>query len=470
MLSEASTSPPAGIFSRRYRSLTIGMVVLAVLGAFEALAVTTAMPTISAELDGLRLYALAFAAPLSTGVLAMVLTGNWSDRSGPRVPLLTTVGLFAAGLLVAGVAPSMGVLVAGRVIQGFGGGMVVAMYVVVARIYPSDLHPKVFAAFAAAWVVPSLVGPLAAGLVTEHLGWRWVFLGVAALVAPALVLLVPSLRDPRLGRPGGGHEEPWQAGRIAAGAVVGAAVLVLHSVTNEAGRFPLTLLVVSAAVALLAVGWAVRRLVPNGTLRFRRGLPSVVVYRGLIGATYVSAEVYLPLMLTKRFGLSPSAAGLVLTAGAITWSLTSWLQGQLGSKGPDVLLIRIGTALLGSAVVMAILTAVLSLHPAVAIASWGLAGAGMGLMYPRLSVLLLRYSDESAQGFNSAAGQIMEYTGMAVALAATGAAFAVLVGSGGVLAFVAPFALSLALAVVALLRAGRVDAPLPAARVDAPTR
>jgi MFS family permease len=187
--------------------------------------------------------------------------------------------------------------------------------VVVARIYPAELHPKVFAAFAAAWVVPSLVGPLAAGLVTEHLGWRWVFLGVAALVVPALVLLVPSLRDPRLGRPAGGHAEPWQTGRIVAGAVVGGAVLVLHSVTNEAGRFPLALLVVSAAVALGAAGWAIRRLVPAGTLRFRRGLPSVVAYRGLIGATYVSAEVYLPLMLTQRFGLSASAAGLVLTAG-----------------------------------------------------------------------------------------------------------------------------------------------------------
>jgi MFS family permease len=199
--------------------------------------------------------------------------------------------------------------------------------------------------------------------------------------------------------------------------------------------------------------------VPAGTLRFRRGLSSVVAYRGLIGAAYISAEVYLPLMLTARFGLSATAAGLVLTTGAITWSLTSWLQGRLGSKGDDVLLIRIGSALIAAAVVMAIVTALWSLHPVVAIISWALAGGGMGLMYPRLSVLLLRYSDESEQGFNSAAGQIMEFTGMAVALAATGAVFAVLIGTGGVGAYVAPFALALTLAVVAVLRAGRVKQP-----------
>jgi MFS family permease len=216
-------------------------------------------------------------------------------------------------------------------------------------------------------------------------------------------------------------------------------------------------------VAVVAIGWAVRPLVPAGTLRLRRGLPAVVGYRGLIGATYVSAEVYLPLLLTQRFGLSPSAAGLVLTAGAITWSSTSWLQGRLGAKGPDVLMIRVGTVLLGSAVVMAILTAVLSLHPAVAIVSWGLAGGGMGLMYPRLSVLLLRYADPSEQGFSSSAGQIMEFTGMAVALAATGAVFAALIGSGSVVAYVAPFAFSLLLAVVAVLHASRVWAVVPPA-------
>ena len=68
----------------------------------------------------------------------------------------------------------------GRLIQGLGiGGQTVALYVVVARVYPTAIHGRVFAAFSAAWVVPSLIGPFLAGAVAEYLHWRWVFLGVA---------------------------------------------------------------------------------------------------------------------------------------------------------------------------------------------------------------------------------------------------------------------------------------------------
>ncbi|SDT24032.1 MFS transporter [Microlunatus soli] len=457
-----SGSAPSTIFGPQLRRLTVAMLVLITLSAFEALAVTTAMPTISSDLHGLRLYALAFAAPLATGVLAMVVIGNWSDRRGPRLPLLVTVVLFTVGVLISGLAGSMTVFVLGRVVQGVGTAMVVPMYVVVARVYPEGLHPKIFAAFAAAWVVPSLVGPLAAGLVTEHLGWRWVFLGVAALVLPAVALLIPGLRDARLAV--GSPEVAWVPQRIVAGVVVGAAVLILHTVTGDAVDWPPMIMVAAALAAVLAVVIAIRQLAPERTLRFGRGLPAVVGYRGLIGAAWIASEVYLPLMLKQRFGLSPSAAGLVLTAGAVAWSLASWVQGRIGSRRSDVLVVRLGTALIGVGAGMALLTGALGLPPLVAIVSWGLAGSGMGLMYPRLSVLLLRFSTPSQQGFNSSAGQIAEFTGMALSLAGTAALFALLINSG-VIAYLAPFAFALIIVAAGVLISGRV---LPSSTVAEP--
>ena len=110
------------------------------------------------------------------------------------MPLLAGVTLFVVGLVIAGLAPSMLVLVAGRVVQGVGTGLYsVVLYVIVARVYPERLRPRVFAAFAAAWVVPGIVGPYLAGLVVEHAGWRWVFLGVPALAVPAVLALWPAL-------------------------------------------------------------------------------------------------------------------------------------------------------------------------------------------------------------------------------------------------------------------------------------
>ncbi|MER5522920.1 MFS transporter, partial [Streptomyces sp. NPDC002763] len=188
--------PPAeqdgGVLSKAYRALSVGIVSVVVLIAFEATAVGTAMPVAARELDGLALYAFAFSGYFTTSLFGMVLAGQWSDRRGPLGALTTGIAAFAVGLVVAGTAQAMWIFILGRAVQGLGGGLViVALYVVVGRAYPERLRPAIMASFAAGWVVPSIVGPLASGAVTEHLGWRWVFLGIPVLVVFPLALALP---------------------------------------------------------------------------------------------------------------------------------------------------------------------------------------------------------------------------------------------------------------------------------------
>ena len=122
-----------------------------------------------ARLDGESLYALTFAAPLACGVLGTVAAGTWSDRRGPALPLVVAMVLFSAGLLVCAAAPTMEVLLAGRVLQGLGGGaLTVGLYVLVGIVFPPVLRPAVFASFAAAWVLPALFGPALAALVARR--------------------------------------------------------------------------------------------------------------------------------------------------------------------------------------------------------------------------------------------------------------------------------------------------------------
>ena len=119
---EASAPEKGGILSPTYLATTIGVFSLIAFNAFEAMAVTTVMPTIGRELDGLGLYALAFAAPLASGVVGTVAAGAWSDRRGPAGSLIASLVLFTIGVLAAGLAPTMEVFVAGRVVQGLGTG------------------------------------------------------------------------------------------------------------------------------------------------------------------------------------------------------------------------------------------------------------------------------------------------------------------------------------------------------------
>lgn len=444
------------------RTVLFGMVAFVFLGAFEALAVATAMPTVAVELDGLTLYTLAFAASLASSVVGMVASGRWSDRAGPTTPLWTGIGLFLAGLLVAGLAQDMLVLVAGRVLQGVGTGLyVVALYVLVARVFPTDRRPKVFAAFAAAWVIPSIVGPAIAGLVVEHVGWRWVFLAVPVLAVPALFLMRPGMRAAR-----GSAPEPASAtadrpedaepplDRTARQASLTWAVVAAVGIgaLNYAGQLRGVGLAALLVASLAAVALAVPRLLPRGTTRAARGLPSVIAIRGLVAAAFTGAEVLLPLLLSHERGLSPSLAGAVLTFGAVGWSTGSWLRGRATWGLQHAGYVRLGGTLVALGIGGAALLAWTAVPPVVGMVAWTLAGLGMGMTHPTLSVLTLELSPVAEQGANSSALQVSDAVAAATALAVTGSLLWALHPTLGLASYVVCFGVTVLLAAgVALL-------------------
>lgn len=437
-----------GVWHPRYAWVTAGAVAMIFLAATQALAVTTVMPLVSADLDGATLYAVAFAGTLATSVVGMVAVGAWCDRKDPILPLATAVAVFVAGLLVAGLASTMPVLVAGRLLQGLGtGGQTVALYVVVARVYPSELHGRVFAAFSAAWVVPSIIGPFLAGVVAEYLHWRWVFLGVAVLTGLAFTMVYVKLHGLSL-RTDDPSRAPIAA-RLGWSVLVAVAALAL-SLAGEAGG--LAPVVIAASLALIA--FASRPLLPRGTLLARPGLPSVILMRALIAGCLFGAEIYVPYLLIDGYGFSPTWAGLGLTAAALLWALGADLQGRFGDRLGNTRIALIGVTLLSSATAIAAVTAALHLPPAVVIAGWALAGGGMGLMYPRLTVLTLAYSTPRNQGFNSSALSIADSVGAAASIAVLGLTFVALTATDA--GFPAVFAIATCLALLALLPGLRV--------------
>ena len=425
--STTGSAPRERLLSPAYAATTTGMFALIAFVAFEAMAVTTVMPTVARALDGEALYALTFAAPLACGVLGTVAAGMWSDRRGPALPLVVAMVLFSAGLLVCAAAPTMEVLLAGRVLQGLGGGaLTVGLYVLVGIVFPAALRPAVFASFAAAWVLPALFGPAVAALVADTLGWRWVFGGAVLLVAAAALLIAPALRSTRRpGRPGGGASDEDDAGATTAprgslawAAVAAVAVLAMELLGSEPGT------ALGAGLALVLVVVSLRRLLPPGTLVGRRGLPSVIATRGLLSASFFCAEAYIVYVLQEQWGLSPGRAGIALTFVGITWAAASQVQARLGSRVSDVTAMRVGTALVLAGVAALALSVELHLPALVTGASYVLAGAGMGFGYPRTSVAMLAVSSDRDRGFNSSALTIADSLGAALALSVSGVVFA----------------------------------------------
>lgn len=443
----APAQPPRDrLLSPTYAATTIGMFALCAFVAFEATAVTTVMPTVAARLDGVGLYALSFAAPLASGVVGMVAAGGWSDRRGPAVPLGIALVVFSLGLVVCGTAPSMEVLVAGRVLQGLGGGaLTVCLYVVVGLVFPAALQPAIFASFAAAWVLPSLFGPALAAFVAHSVGWRWVFLGVVVLVAIAAALVAPGLRRVRV-EPA---DSPFPVGRLLWALAAAAAVLAFELLGSRRGA-----LLALAVVALVVIATSLRRLLPAGALRAARGLPAVVATRGMLSASFFCAEAYIVFVLQEQWGQSAGRAGIALTIVGVVWAAASQVQSRLGARVSDTAAMVWGTGLvLGGTALLALVVAA-DVHPALAVASYVVAGAGMGFGYPRTGVAMLAASSDADRGFNSSGLSIADSLGGAFALSASGIVYAT-AEHAGVGPFVPVFVLAAAFAVVGVLAATR---------------
>ena len=310
-----------------------------------------------------------------------------------------------------------------RLVSG-GGLVIVALYVVVGRAYPERLRPAIMAAFAASWVVPSVVGPLAAGAVTEHLGWRWVFVGIPVLVVFPLALALPQIRrrasGPVDGISGGSFDR--RRIRLALGISLGAGLLQYAAQDLRL----LSLLPGLAGAALLLP--SVLGLLPRGTYRAARGLPSVVLLRGIAAGSFISAESFIPLMLVTQRGLSPTLAGFSLAAGGGTWALASWVQSRARVEPYRERLMTLGMVLVAAAIVAAPSVLIDSVPAWTVAVAWAFGCFGMGLVISSTSVLLLHLSAPEEAGTNSAALQISDGLSNVLLLAAGGAAFAALGG------------------------------------------
>jgi predicted MFS family arabinose efflux permease len=173
---------------------------------------------------------------------------------------------------------------------------------------------------------------------------------------------------------------------------------------------------------------AVLGLLPPGTYRAARGLPSVVLLRGVAAGSFIAAESFVPLMLVTQRGLSPTLAGFSLAAGGGTWALGSWVQSRSRVEPYRERLATVGMLLVAAAIATAPSVLVDSVPVWTVAVAWAFGCFGMGLVISSTSVLLLKLSAPEEAGTNSAALQISDGLSNVVLLSAGGAAFAALGG------------------------------------------
>ena len=453
----------AGVWGPGMRRVTTGLVMTVTLIAFESLSVATILPVVSRHLGDIRLYGWVFSAFFLASLLGTVAGGTMADRRGARYPMAVGLAVFAVGLAVGGSAPDMPVLVAGRVVQGLGAGMVpAAAYVAIGIRYAPASRPRMLAVMSTAWIVPGLIGPALAAQVATLAGWRWVFVGLIPLVAVAALIAVPAMPPPEsaAGEPGGpGPRRPDGSGAgrlLPAAAVTAGAGLVLAGLSAATPAASVPLVIVGAAALLPALS----RLTPDGMLRARPGVPAAVLVRGLLTFAYFAGDAYVPLALTSVRHTSTTFAGLTLTVATVTWTAGSWVQARLAPVRTARALVSGG--LIVVAVGIAGMASLLSLSVPVWAAplAWGVAGFGIGVAYSPTSLIVLGFAEPSRVGEASAGLQLSDLLGTALGTGLSGAAVAIAHqrGAGNRDGLLGAFAAAVAVALVGVWSSRRLPA------------
>ncbi|MFB7501812.1 MFS transporter [Streptomyces sp. NPDC056161] len=453
--SSGAESAEARLFSRRYRAATASFAAVMFLTGFAALAVVPTLPTAARDLDGVSLFPLVAGCFVAASLLGGVLAGHWSDRAGARRPLAVGLALTVVTLVVSATSVSVWQLAAGRFLDGLAAGMVaVSIDTAIGQAYPERLRPRALALMSACWIVPSLTGPPLAGAVSEWWSWRLVFHGLAALTLPPSLVLVAVLRRSSWATAADTpHDRP--ASRpplLLAAAVSTGAALGQYGVSGwDVRHLPF----LAAGAGLLVV--CAPRLLPLGTWRAARGLPTTVLLRGLSSGTYFTIEAFVPLMLITERQVPAVTTGLVFTAAAVVWAAASWVQGRLLESRPRHRLVAVGALVLAAAAALALIGTFPSVPAPAAASAMLVAAAGMGLLAPSLTVLSLSHSPPERQGGASSAMQTSQNLGQIGAMAMSSGVLNACVAAGASEpgGYGAAFGLLLVPALLLALLAGR---------------
>lgn len=391
------------------RALLTGLLLAVTLHAFAELAIVTALPIISRDLDGAALYGVAFSAYLLTSIISIVWSGHMTDARGPVLPFVAGLAVFSLGLVWAGLASTMWMFVLARAVQGLGGGAFSAViFASVNRGWRDHERAHIMALLSSAWVIPGLVAPAAAGAIAEFWNWRWIFLILLPFVAVTLVLSLKGLRA--LG-PGQVHvsarNKTLDAIRIAAGLS-----MFLAGITRAFDIWSVVLLVAGVAIAF-GPG---RRVLPPGEGKSRRILLASLAVKFLLVFGFFGADTFLPLGLIEIHGLTAFVAGIVMTTASLSWSGAAFLQSRLSRRVSPHHLGVSGMMVIGLSVLGLTLILIEGVPYWWSFVLWAIAGAGTGLAYNTVATSAMAHTMKGKEGATSVASGLVE--GVSIALAA----------------------------------------------------
>lgn len=382
------------LFSGKNAAISIALSLGVVIHAVNILMATTILPSVVEDIGGLNLYAWNTTLFVAASIVGSVFSARILSVYGARIAYLLAVIVFFAGSLACTLAPRMDIMLLGRTVQGFGGGVMFALsYAMINLVYVPALWPRAMALISGMWGVATLVGPAVGGIFAELNAWRYAFgvmLPLMVVYGLFLLTIMPKKQKTT-------ENEPGQRLPLIQLTLLTAAVLIV-SAGSLSPDVTLNVFGVVTALLLLILLAVVEqrsssRLLPRNT--FRRGSHHAALYVTIsLLAIGMTCEVFVPYFLQRLHGQSPLASGYMSALMAAGWTVSEIISA--GWKGAKMR----ASILLGPLFVLAGLVLLALTLPVPSAGTWGimspillglsLVGFGIGFGWPHLLTRILQ--------------------------------------------------------------------------------
>lgn len=424
----ATETAPADPHARRTLVLLfITLMVVMLLASLSQMVLSSALPTLVGELDGVEHLSWVITAYLLASTVTMPIYGKVSDLLGRKPLLIVAVLLFIAGSVLGGLATDMTSLITARAVQGLGGGgLMVLSQAAIADVVPARERGKYMGILGGVFALSSVAGPLLGGWFTEGPGWRWTFwmnvpLGLIAVVSIIVLMRIPA---------------PQREGRVRID-VLGMALLVVAT----------TALVLIATWGGSQYDWTSPEIIELAGVAFVAAVLFVIVERRaadpvipmhlfgdrnfvlatvaglLVSVAMFGAIGYLPTYFQMSVGATATEAGLLMIPMMASLLITSIVSGAIISRtGRYKLIPVLGTIVL--AIGLGLLSSVTIDTPvAVVCAYMAVIGIGLGTSMQVMTLVVQNSFSHREVGTATAAHNFFRQVGGSLGSAIVGSVF-----------------------------------------------
>jgi MFS family permease len=389
------------------------------LQSMNVLMLTTVLPSIVGELGGVTMLSWPTTAFLASSIVAASCAGVLAGKVGARAAYCAGVATFGLGALLCSLATTMGWIVVGRLVQGFGGGLeAAAAYVAVRATFPEAVWSRTIALMSTSWSMSVLLGPLVGGIFARLGSWRYAFVATAIvagiLAISAFVILPPSTSRRQPSAAG------VPAGRVALICVAIAAMSSASIVEMPFAKVGLILFAIGALVAMLRLDRvAAAPLLPSDAFSLYTPTGMGLWLALLLCITFSPLQIYVPIFLQHLHGLDPLAAGFMVASGSLGWTIASLVTasasgpraGRLMLAGPAIMgiaLMAVALLIPGSAPTLAVIPAIVAL------------GIGIGQCWPFVAQQIMSGAKTGDEVVAASSVPTVQQTGFAFGAALAG--------------------------------------------------